>query len=107
MPGIRTSTMRHEVSCSWPDLRKASADSKAAARKPKDSMSRVVVLSMDSFLSPIEIRFRVTSNCLRERKVFSDGEGINWALVDRASQKGDAGNAFVYEAFLEGLFSFS
>src|SRR5271165_3870693 len=48
--------MRHEVSCSWPDFRKSSADSKAAARKPKDSMRNVVVLRMDSSSSTTEIR---------------------------------------------------
>src|SRR5271154_3753842 len=48
--------MRHEVSCSWPDFRKLPADSKAAARKPKDSMRNVVVLRMDSSSSTTEIR---------------------------------------------------
>src|SRR5580700_10853573 len=62
MPGICTSAMRHEVSCKWPDLRKVSADSKAAARKPKDSMSSVVVLRTDSSSSTTEIRFSVTLN---------------------------------------------
>src|SRR5215469_3025482 len=57
MPGIRTSTMRHEVSCSWPEVRNISADSKAAARKPKDSIRRVVVLRMDSSSSMTEIKF--------------------------------------------------
>src|SRR5438105_18436 len=60
MPGICTSTMRQEVSCSWPDLRKLSADSNVAARKPKDSMSNVVVLRTDSSSSTTEIRFFVT-----------------------------------------------
>src|SRR6516225_3719224 len=57
MPGIRTSTMRHEVSCSWPEVRNISADSKAAVRKPKDSIRRVVVLRMDSSSSMIEMKF--------------------------------------------------
>src|ERR1700722_12877693 len=48
--------MRHEVSCSRPDFRKFSAESKAAARKPKDSMRNVVVLRMDSSTSTNEIR---------------------------------------------------
>src|ERR1700733_8553401 len=62
IPGICTSTTRHAVSCKWPDRRNVSADSKAAARKPKDSMSSVVVLRTDSSSSTTEIRFSVTLN---------------------------------------------
>src|ERR1700722_10216599 len=64
MPGICTSTMRHEVSCSRNDFRKSSADSKDAARKPKDSMRNVVVLRMDSSSSTIEIKAFATSNSI-------------------------------------------
>src|SRR5215469_18217269 len=60
MPRIHTSTMRHEVSFRWPEPRKVSADSKAAARKPNDSMSRVVVLRTDSSSSMTEMKFPVT-----------------------------------------------
>src|SRR5215472_909474 len=60
MPGIRTSTMRHEASCSWPEARNISADSKAAVRKPKDSIRRVVVLRTDSSSSMTEIKFFAT-----------------------------------------------
>src|SRR5258708_29889891 len=89
MPGICTSTMRHAVSCSWPDLRKPSADSNAAARKPKDSMSSVVVLRTDSSSSTTEIRFLATLDSPMKLKVPSEGEGIYWALVDLESQKGE------------------
>src|SRR6516164_3897578 len=60
MPGICTSTIRHEVSFSCPALRKFSAESNAAARKPNDSMSRVVVLRTDSSSSMTEIKFLAT-----------------------------------------------
>src|SRR6266576_5548959 len=60
MPGMCTSTMRHEVSFRWPEPRKFSADSKAAARKPNDSMSRVRVLRTDSSSSMTEIKFLAT-----------------------------------------------
>src|SRR5262252_2661541 len=52
--------MRHEVSFRWPGPRKLSADSKAAARKPNDSMSREVVLRTDSSSSMTEIKFLAT-----------------------------------------------
>src|SRR5215472_9781055 len=60
MPGICTSTIRHEVSFSCPALRKFSAESNAAARKPNDSISRVVVLRTDSSSSMTEIKFLAT-----------------------------------------------
>src|SRR5215469_8310090 len=60
MLGICTSTTRHEVSFSCPALRKFSAESNAAARKPNDSISRVVVLRTDSSSSMTEIKFLAT-----------------------------------------------
>src|SRR6516164_11816950 len=60
MPCICTSTIRHEVSFSCPALRKFSAESNAAARKPNDSMSRVVVLRTDSSSSMTGINFLAT-----------------------------------------------
>src|SRR6266436_5976790 len=97
MPGIRTSTMRHEVSCSWPEVRKFSADSKAAARKPNDSMSRVVVLRTDSSSSMTEIKFFATLDPPVDPSYLQmDKESIGhwWILRPR---KDNAGNAFVYQ----------
>src|SRR4029077_8754671 len=99
MPGICTSMMRHEVSCKWPEFRKVSADSKAAARKPKDSMSSVVVLRTDSSSSTTEIRFFVTLDSLTGQKVFQEGERIYWALVDLGPKKGDLGKLSLTRLF--------
>ena len=99
MPGICTSTIRHEVSSSCPALRKFSADSNAAARKPKDSMSRVVVLRTDSSSSMIEIKFFATVHPPMDPSYLEmDKESIGrwWILRPR---KDNAGNAFVYEGF--------
>src|SRR5260370_6843898 len=91
MPGICTSTRRQEVSCSWPDVRKLSADSNVAARKPKDSMSNVVALRTDSSSSTTEIRFFVTLELPTGQKVFQEGEGIYWGLVHLGPKKADSG----------------
>src|SRR5882762_6303362 len=98
MPGICTSTMRQDVSFSGPDLRKLSADSKAAARKPKDSMSSVVVLRTDSSSSTTEIRFFVTLNSPLN-KVFPERERIYWALVDLGHKKDDSGKLSLTRLF--------
>src|SRR5258706_388169 len=99
MPGIRTSTMRHEVSFSSPELRNISPDSKAAARKPNDSMSRVVVLRTDSSSSMIEIKFFATMHPpVDPTYPQMDKESIGhwWILRNR---RDNAGNAFVYQGF--------
>src|ERR1700746_2353523 len=60
------SMMRQDVSCSRPDFRKLSADWKAVGRNPKDSISNLVVLRMDSSSSTSDMRFFLTSNCPRK-----------------------------------------
>jgi hypothetical protein len=62
MPGIFISTTRHAVLSRVLELRKLSADSKAAARRPNDSMSSLVVLRMDSSSSTIEMRAAAIGN---------------------------------------------
>src|ERR1700751_2783146 len=105
MPGMCTSTMRHEVSFKWSELRKFSADSKAAARKPKDSMSSAVVLRTDSSSSTTETRFLATLNppmsSSYSRKAKESIE--RWWIL--RLRKYDAGNAFVYQGF-GGIFVF-
>src|SRR5579862_1605883 len=103
MPGICISTMRHELSCSWPHLRKLSADSKSNARKPKDSMSSFVVLRTDSSSSITEMRFFVTLKPLIEFKVFQASNRIYWALVDPGHKKDDAGKLSLTRLFATGL----
>jgi hypothetical protein len=95
--------MRHEVSFKWPELRKFSADSKAAAGKPKDSMSSAVVLRTASSSSTIETKFLATLNSpMSPSYSRREKESIErwWILRLR---KYDAGNAFVYEGF-GGIF---
>src|SRR5690348_14733284 len=70
MPGMCTSTMRHEASFRLPEFRNISADSKATARKPNDSMSRVVVLRTDSSSSMTEIKFLATLDLLWTQATF-------------------------------------
>src|SRR5580704_8149493 len=99
MPGICTSTIRHEVSFRWPEPRKFSADSKAAARKPKDSMSRAVVLRTASSSSMTEIKFFATRNPPVDpsyRQMDKESIGHWWILRPR---KGNTCNAFVYYGF--------
>src|SRR6201998_449553 len=48
--------MRQDVSSSWRDLRKSSADSNPAARNPRDSISSVVVRRTDASSSTTEIK---------------------------------------------------
>ena len=98
--------MRHEVSRSCPDLRKASADSNAAARKPKDSISSFVVLRTDSSSSTTEIRLLATLNAPSNSKYSSvkkDSIGPWWICGHR---KENAYNAFVYDAFSGRLLIF-
>jgi hypothetical protein len=83
-------------------LKEFSADSKAAARKPKDSISSVVVLQTDSSSSMIETRFVATANLQLTQDIgrwARNLSGIGWILHPK---KDNAGNAFVYEGFSEG-----
>src|SRR6516162_7830321 len=99
MPGICTSTIRHELSFRWPEPRKFSADSKAATRKPNDSMSRVVVLRTDTSSSITEIKFFTTMDPPVDPSYLQmEKESIGhwWILRLR---KDNAGNAFVYQRF--------
>src|SRR5580704_10135964 len=99
MPGICTSTIRHEVSFRWPEPRNFSADSKAAARKPNDAMSRVVVLRTDSSSSMTEIKFFATMNPPVDPSYLQmDQESIGHWWILRPG-KDNAGNAFVYQGF--------
>src|ERR1700751_4992503 len=99
MPGICKSTIRHEVSYRWPEPRKFSANSKAAARKPKDSMRRVVVLRTDSSSSMTEIKFFATMHPPMDPSSLNvDTESIGRWWIWRP-RKDHAGNAFVYQGF--------
>src|SRR4029077_14040794 len=96
MPDICTSTIRHEVSFRWPEPRKVSADSKAAALKPNDSMSRVVVLRTDSSSSMTEIKFFATMDPpMGPSYLQMDEESIGHWWILRPTKR-NTGNAFVY-----------
>src|SRR5262249_24692786 len=56
IPGIRTSRMRHRVTAARPEARKASAESKASAWKPKEWISRRVDWPTEASSSTIETR---------------------------------------------------